>query len=1245
MIRGGTWQKQKGSSVCLLCRHRRTHLRPTHAFRTYASSSSESPAKPITSWAAWGADPKNWGVSPAFAAAAAATAASQPDDGLLPHERAAREKLMKRAPAKSVPVVAPEKAPEQAPQTTTTAPAPRPLRPSPSMTTSNIPPQSLTPQKKELAATMANLLLGSKNADTSDGLLPHERAAREKLMKRAPARPVPATDPAPRPPGPPQPQQPQNNDLAAMAGLLLGSKNARPDDGLLPHERAAREKLMKRAPVRPVPATTPEKAPETGDSKYAHTGDGLLPHERAVRDKLLRTNVKPAQLPDPHFVPPPKSAVDRARQEFASMSQLGGTPGSRRDQAERSSGSRSDSANPWESRDSMPSQGFRITRIPSTAPARPGRPEGGQSQPGNGQRDGPWGQLARRNRPQQDFGAAGPLGDKGSLPDLGSSGSNTARSDFWDLARDRFPPKENRPPQAQDRRFEGRETRNNGADPWESIAQAAGLSTSTVGAQDTINRNRPEERVKKTNANPWADIEPTVTGQASKTKPTSIVPDWSWADEHEDEIRLSRVKQQLSSEAIVIPPREDKPLDRSSSRRDRDRGDRLEKPKKGRPRRGQRDDEGEEDFDADAFQDRRRKKAERKAEREREQRLALEQAGPTPIFLPEFISVANLGVALGVKTDLFLRQLEELGFEDVSKESILAGETAALVAQEYGFEPTVDTGEREDLKPRPAGDTSDLPLRPPVVTIMGHVDHGKTTLLDYLRKSSIVAGEHGGITQHIGAFSVKLSNGKQITFLDTPGHAAFLSMRQRGASVTDIVILVVAADDSVKPQTLEALKHARAAKVPIIVAISKADKDDANVDRVKSDLATQGVEIEDYGGDVQVVPVSGKTGLGMADLEENILLLAEMLDIRAETDGMAEGWVLESSIKPIGRVATILVKRGTLRQGDFIVAGRVWTKVRSLRDESGAEITEAPPGTAVEVLGWKEPPDAGDQVLQAPTEGKAKDAAHYRIELKEREDAIAQMALQEQERREKEAKKAAEAAEKKLSDRKRSDAPDTTAAADTDAAADDEPAGTKIVNFVVKGDVHGSVEAVCASIMEIGTNEVRPRILLSATGQITESDVEHAATSGSHIVNFNNPVPGHMKRMADDAGVRIIDHKVIYHLAEEVRDALSDLLPPTVTTKVVGEAEVLQVFPINVNGRVFVNVAGCRVRNGAVTRNAKCRVLRGGIWFLKSLKHGKKSVPEMKKGGECGIAFPGWDQFLQGDHIQVIEEKQEKRRL
>ncbi|KAB5533632.1 putative mitochondrial translation initiation factor [Coniochaeta sp. 2T2.1] len=685
------------------------------------------------------------------------------------------------------------------------------------------------------------------------------------------------------------------------------------------------------------------------------------------------------------------------------------------------------------------------------------------------------------------------------------------------------------------------------------------------------------------------------------------------------------------AQAAPLPPPPSSSFDNVPARASR-RWDEPVAHSKSKPRRYKSGAPQEDDFDTESYQEQRRRRKEQKERRKREKELAAANAGPVPIFLPEYISIANLAVALGVKQQVFLEQLEELGFEDVFAESIMTGETAALVAQEYGFEPTVDSGESVDLKPAPPSeDPSSLPPRPPVVTIMGHVDHGKTTLLDYLRKSSVAASEHGGITQHIGAFSVKLSGGKQITFLDTPGHAAFLTMRQRGANVTDIVILVVAADDSVKPQTIEALKHARAANVPIIVAINKVDKESARIDLVKSDLANNGVEIEDYGGDVQVVCVSGKTGQGMGDLEETILSLSEVLDFRAERDGMAEGWVLESSVKHIGRAATVLVKRGTLRKGDYVVAGKVFAKIRVLRNEAGVEIEEAPPGTPVEILGWRDLPDAGDQVLQAPTEDRARGAVEYRIELSERGEAVAQMAQQDVDKKEKEKAAAEEAAE------------------DEDAEAKDEAPGTTIVNFLVRGDVHGSVEAVCASIMEVGNNEVRPRILTSAVGSISESDVEYATLTGSTIINFNSPVPDHIKRMADDAGVAIMDYNVIYHLVDAIKDKLSEKLKPTVSTRVLGEAEVLQLFPINLKGRKFKNIAGCRIRNGQVTRNAKYRVIRKGVnvfeGTLDSLKHGKKDVSEMRKGAECGMSFEGWDELQEGDQIQAFEEISEKRHL
>ncbi|KAI0803509.1 hypothetical protein GGR55DRAFT_691723 [Xylaria sp. FL0064] len=641
------------------------------------------------------------------------------------------------------------------------------------------------------------------------------------------------------------------------------------------------------------------------------------------------------------------------------------------------------------------------------------------------------------------------------------------------------------------------------------------------------------------------------------------------------------------------------------------------------------DDDGADDYDQ--YQEKRRQKELRKAQRE------AERTEPIPIILPELISITAFANALKIKPDDFLVQLGELGFEGVTLDSLMAGETAALVAQEYGYEPTVDTGDTQDLKPRPPPeDPSVLPSRPPVVTIMGHVDHGKTTILDYLRQSSVAAQEHGGITQHIGAFSVKLSSGKPITFLDTPGHAAFLTMRQRGANVTDIVVLVVAADDSVKPQTLEALKHARAAKVPIIVAINKIDKDGARIDAVKSDLAKAGLEIEDYGGDVQVVCVSGKTGQGMEDLEENILTLSEILDHRAELDGPAEGWVLESSLKPTGKVATVLVKRGTLRPGDYIAAGLTWAKIRQLRNEASVDVAEAPPGTPVEILGWKDLPAAGDQVIQSPDEDRAKTAVSYREGLREREKdaaeyeviAEARKALQEKREREKAASE------------------DRTGVQE---AIPDEENGTKIVNFVVKGDVHGSVEAVCAAIQEIGSHEVRPRVLRSATGPITEFDVDHAATSKSVLVNFATTTPGHIRRMAEEQGVRILEHTIIYHLVDDVRANLSEYLKPEVSTRVLGEAEVLQVFPINMRGRVYKNIAGCRVRNGVVGKNNLYRVLRRGeVVFdgkLETLKNVKKDVMEMRKGTECGMGFEEFQDLEVGDQVQAYEEVRTTRTL
>lgn len=654
----------------------------------------------------------------------------------------------------------------------------------------------------------------------------------------------------------------------------------------------------------------------------------------------------------------------------------------------------------------------------------------------------------------------------------------------------------------------------------------------------------------------------------------------------EERQALRRRQNALSQRA---PKREARPagkereFDRDMQRRDRGRNaERFEdRPKKRQTHRHRGYDEDEDDghdtgFDYEEYQARKQAANRRKEEK----RAAKEAEAPKTILLPEYITVFDLAQALGVRPQQFLSDLGELGFENILHDSIMTGETAALVAAEYGLDPVLDTGDEIDLKPRPPPeDPSTLPPRPPIVTIMGHVDHGKTTMLDWLRKSSVAAQEHGGITQHIGAFSVRLSSGKVITFLDTPGHAAFLSMRQRGANVTDIVVLVVAVDDSVKPQTIEALKHAQNAKVPIIVAINKIDMDERRIDQVKQDLAANGVEIEDFGGDVQVVGVSGKTGKGMDDLEENILTLSEILDVRAETDGMAEGWILEASVKVDGKAATVLVKRGTIRVGDLVVAGTTYARVRTMRNEAGVEVEEAGPGTPVEVLGWRDSPVAGDLVLQAEDEGRAQAAVDYREELADRAKAATQKGEEELKNREKAEQ---EALEKMMAE-------------DGEAVSEEvEQSGPKTVNTIVRGDVMGSVEAVCTAVLEIGNNEVHARVLRSSPGQINESDVDLMAVAKGCIINFNNPIPGYIKSMAEEKGVRILDHTIIYHLVEDVKEMMSEQLAPIISQKVLAEAEVLQVFAINIVKRKYKNIAGVKVRTGTLTRGGMYRVMRDG---------------------------------------------------
>lgn len=610
------------------------------------------------------------------------------------------------------------------------------------------------------------------------------------------------------------------------------------------------------------------------------------------------------------------------------------------------------------------------------------------------------------------------------------------------------------------------------------------------------------------------------------------------------------------------------------------------------------------------------------------------------INIPPFISVSNLATIMNVPLNDVFKKLEGLGYEDMRHNYILDRENASLIADEYNFEAIISENEYDDLFPAPVKEEL-LKERPPVVTIMGHVDHGKTTILDYLRKSSIVDQEFGGITQHIGAFSVftPISN-KKITFLDTPGHAAFLKMRERGAIITDIVILVVAADDSVMPQTIEAIKHAKKSGVPIIVAINKCDKHDVKIDKVLADLANHEIDIEDYGGETQTVKVSGKTGLNMDKLEEAVITLSEMSEFKAETTNIqAEGWIIESQVvKGMGTVATVLVRRGTLKNGDIIVAGNTYCKIKGMKDEHGKLIKAAGPSTPVQVWGWKELPDGGDQILQAKTEKIAKEVCQNRITRQKEIQASRDIESINQKRQE------------EIEESKRQDKINQMKAAGLDASEleGDEAQSAIQVNYMIKSDVFGSAEAIKESINGMGNDEVKSVVVTHEAGPPTDSDIDLAKTLNATIFCFNIKVPKPIAVKADKERVEIIEHNIIYRLIEDVTNKLQSHLKPRIEIKTLGEVEVKDVFVVTIR-KSKVRVAGCKVDNGAIKKSSRVKVLRNNeVVFdggLSSLKYVKDDIAEARKGNECGITFDHWDKFEAGDKIEVYETIEHQRFL
>src|SRR6266702_4781682 len=506
-----------------------------------------------------------------------------------------------------------------------------------------------------------------------------------------------------------------------------------------------------------------------------------------------------------------------------------------------------------------------------------------------------------------------------------------------------------------------------------------------------------------------------------------------------------------------------------------------------------------------------------------------------------------------------------------------------------------------------------LVQRPPVVTIMGHVDHGKTSLLDAIRSTEVAAGEAGGITQHIGAYQVTAPSGAKITFIDTPGHAAFTAMRARGAKVTDLVVLVVAADDGVMPQTVEAIHHAKAAKVPIIVAINKIDKPDAKPERVRTELLQHEIQVESLGGDVLDVEVSATKKINLDRLLETIGLQSEILELRANPARPAEGTVIEAKLdRGRGPVATVLVQRGTLRLGDLVVAGAEWGRVRALVSDAGAAVDAAGPSTPVEVLGFSGTPEAGDRLAVVETEGRAREVTAYRARQK-REMLVARMAGLRG------------SLEQMMTQLK--------------------TAGRKEFPLVIKGDVQGSVEAVVGALDKLGTEEVGARIIHSGVGGINESDVTLAEAAGAAIIGFNVRAHKEAREAAEHAGIEIRYYNIIYDLVDDVKKAMSGLLPPTLRETTLGNAEILEIFNVSKVGKV----AGCRVTDGTVERGANVRLIRDNVVIhdgkLSQLKHFKDDVREVRAGQECGMAFENFQDMRPGDTIECYRVETVQRTL
>jgi translation initiation factor IF-2 len=750
-----------------------------------------------------------------------------------------------------------------------------------------------------------------------------------------------------------------------------------------------------------------------------------------------------------------------------------------------------------------------------------------------------------------------------------------------------------------------------------AVQAAKAREADEAAAREAEARAREEERQRKREELEAKEREERELADAQKRKA-------------EEEARKKAEEEAAAKQAAAPQPQPPQPAEQAEPQRGGPRpsaharkGER-ERQERGNEGRGKgRGDEGRragkltlnEALSGEGGRQRSLAAMKRKQERARQKAMGMSvkaEKQVRDVQLPETIVVQELANRMAERVADVVKALMKMGVMATMNQTIDA-DTAELVIEEFGHRAVrVSEADVEQVIDTVEDKPEDLVSRPPVVTIMGHVDHGKTSLLDAIRHANVVSGEAGGITQHIGAYQVTTESGAVLSFLDTPGHAAFTSMRARGAHVTDIVVLVVAADDAVMPQTIEAINHAKAAKVPMIVAINKIDKPDANPQKVRTDLLQHEVIVEQLSGEVQDVEVSATTGQGLDELLEAIALQAEILELKANPNRAAQGAVIEAQLD-VGRgpVATVLVQNGTLKRGDIFVVGEQWGKVRALINDRGERVDEAGPSVPVEVLGLNGTPQAGDVLNVVETEAQAREIADYR--------------------------------EKAAKDKRAAAGAATTleqlmAKAKADANVSELP-------ILVKADVQGSAEAIVQAMEKIGNEEVRVRVLHSGVGAITDTDVGLAEASGAPILGFNVRANASARASANQKGVEIRYYSVIYDLVDDVKAAASGLLSNEIREHFIGYAEVKEVFKVSGVGKV----AGCLVTEGVARRSAGVRLLRDDVVIhegtLKTLKRFKDEVKEVTSGQECGMAFENYDDIRKGDVIEIFEREEVERKL